>query len=294
MSNYDRFQAFYQTASMWSGTLCGIQSFHLSQLHFPFNNTTVDTLELPMIPAGTVLGKRAEYFFKFCIEQSTNYDLLVHNLQIFKGNTTLGELDYIIQERKTGKLLHIELVYKFYLYDPDHQEKNSVIPEPFQTELCKYVGPNRRDNFLYKLNRLKTHQLPLLYTSQAKDTLSLLGINVYKLQQQVCFLAHIFIPRALWRHDYKYINKKCIAGYYLGYSAFAKPACRMGRANSTNTYFLPEKFAWKMKPYDTKLPLRFEEVCEKCALSLARGYAPLVWKQLENGQFERFFVIQDT
>ncbi len=287
MSNYDRFKAFYQTASMWSGSLCGIQSFHLAQLHFPFNDTTAATLELPVIPAGTVLGKRAEYFFKFCIEQSTNYDLVVHNLQIFKGTTTLGELDYIVQERKTGKLLHIELVYKFYLYDPDHIEKNNTIPEPYQTELVKYIGPNRRDNFLYKLNRLKTHQLPLLYTNQAKDTLSLLGINVYKIQQQVCFLAHIFIPRALWQHDYKYINKKCISGYYVGYSAFAK-------AKTSNTYYLPEKFAWKMTPYDTQLPLNFEEVRNACEQSLERGYAPLVWMRLENGLFERFFVIKDT
>ena len=81
MTPYNRFRAFYQTASLWNGTLCGIKAFKLSQFKFVITTPAQQELELPVIPAGTVLGKRAEYFFKFCVEQSDNYELLVHNIR---------------------------------------------------------------------------------------------------------------------------------------------------------------------------------------------------------------------
>jgi hypothetical protein len=287
MTHYNRFNAFCQTSNLWNGSLCGIKAFTLSQFRFALTTAEEQELELPVIPARTVLGKRAEYFFKFCVEHSTNYELLVHNMQIFKENVTLGELDYIILETRNKKMLHVELVYKFYLYDPLQHESKKIVEEPFNSELAKYVGPNRRDNFLYKLNRLKTHQLPLLYTPQAQESLGALGINVRQVEQQVCFLAHVFIPRELWQHDFKYVNKKCIAGYYMCYSAFAK-------AETANAYFLPEKYAWKMKPHVIDSPRKFTEICEDVKQSLARGFAPLLWMQLENRSFECFFVIQET
>lgn len=287
MTNYDRFKAFYQTPTLWKGTLCGLKSFGLSQFKFDHDLEAQESLELPNIPHGTVLGKRAEYFFKFCVEQSTNYELIAHNLQIFKGNVTLGELDYVICEKNTGKLLHIELVYKFYCYDPNHREQKSSLVEPFHSTFSRYIGPNRRDNFLYKLERLRNHQLPLLHTPQAIETLKSLEINTAHVQQQVCFLAHVFIPQSHWQHAFKFINKKCIAGYYLEYSAFAK-------AETSHTYYAPEKYAWKMKPHALEQSFTHQEVKVLCAASLSRGFAPMLWLQTINGIYERFFVVKDS
>ncbi|MDP5102124.1 MAG: DUF1853 family protein [Nonlabens sp.] len=287
MDNYNRFAAFYKTASLWNDNLCGLRIFKLSQFKFDLDLDAKESLELPAIPHGTLLGKRAEYFFKFCVEQSTNYELVTHNLQIFKGKVTLGELDYILQDLKTGKLLHIELVYKFYIYDPNHTEAKIAKNDPIKIELARYVGPNRRDNLLFKLNRLHAHQLPLLYTEQAMEALEPWHVDVNEIKQQVCFLAHVFIPRELWQHDFPYINKQSIAGYYVGFSAFAK-------ADTTNTYYAPEKHAWKMQAHALDTSCTFAEIVELTQQSLARGFAPLLWMHLPDGSFERFFVIKDS
>jgi len=218
--NYERFKAFYSTPSFWLGELAGIKQFPLSAFDFSHLNKDETPLELPVIPVNTVLGKRAEYFYQFCIEQSNNYDLVVANLQIQKEKRTLGELDYIIKEKKTGKLLHIELVYKFYCYDPNIQANSSFLSDSLSKELSKYVGPNKRDNFVYKFDRLVNHQLPLLY------------------------------------HD-----------------------CTK------------EKYAWKMKPHAYGQAYTHAEVATLAIASLERGFAPLVWKEIDHKQFEAFFII---
>ncbi len=280
-NNFARFTAFYKTASLWSGNLLGLKQFYLK--NFDFNHLDEEEfIELPSIPQGTVLGKRAEYFFKFCIEESNNYELILSNVQIFKKKVTVGELDYIVKKIPTGHIIHIELVYKFYIYDPDVKstEKNVLLKE-----LSKYRGPNGRDNLIRKIKHLKDHQLPLLYSQETKDILASQSITTENIKQQVCFLAHIFIPQHLWNHDFSYINKACIMGYYFKLSAFAK-------AETQNTYFLPEKYAWKMTPYASSVSYSFHEVFEQVKMSLERGFAPLVWMRLDSGKFERFFVVK--
>ena len=280
-NNFARFKAFYKTASLWSGSLLGLQQFPLKEFDFSHLNEE-EALELPAIPQGTVLGKRAEYFFKFCIEKCQNYDLVLSNAQIFNKKVTIGELDYIVQETTTGQLVHIELVYKFYIYNPDFQssEKDDRL-----IELSKYRGPKGRDNLIRKINHLKNHQLPLLYHPETEALLNSHSISIENIKQQVCFLAHVFIPHKFWNFKFKYINKACIVGYYFNISAFAK-------AETQNTYYLPEKFAWKMSPYPTALEHTFHEVLESATQSLERGFAPLVWMQLETGKFERFFIVK--
>jgi hypothetical protein len=280
-NNLERFKAFYKTASLWSGTLLGLEQFGLSNFIFDHIEDQ-ESLDLPIIPQGTLLGKRAEYFFKFCVEQSSNYQLLLSNIQIFKGKITKGELDYIIMDQRTNSTLHIELVYKFYIYN---STITSTEKSPVLQELNKYQGPNGRDNLVRKLEHLKNHQLPLLYTSEAVELLKTHDIAIEKIKQQVCFLAHVFIPHQLWDHKFKYIHKSSISGYYYKSSAFAK-------AETENTYFLPEKYAWKMTPQELPTSYTFHEALTLTNDSLERGFAPLLWMQLADKSFEIFFVVK--
>jgi hypothetical protein len=110
-------------------------------------------------------------------------------------------------------------------------------------------------------------------------------LDIKTIKQQVCFLAHVFIPQQLWNHKFEYINKACIVGYYYDRSAFAK-------AETTNTYFLPEKYAWKMSPQILPSSYTFHKALELTEESLERGFAPLIWMQLEDQSFERFFVVK--
>ncbi|AZQ44265.1 DUF1853 family protein [Nonlabens ponticola] len=283
-STYDRFKAFAQTASLWTGKLAGVQQFQLSQLNFKHLQESEESLELPRIPMGTVLGKRAEYFFKFCIEQSANYELLAANTQIFKNKTTIGELDYIIREEATQQVLHVELVYKFYIVEDGHQRTSKFLSADQNLHLSRYIGPNRRDSFIKKFDHLQSRQLPLLYKPETATFLEEQQIDVGAVQQQVCFLAHVFIPRQNWQDDSKYINKRCIVGYYMDELAFAK-------AETSNTYYLPEKHAWKMQPHELESSYTHAQSLPIAIDSLQRGFAPLIWMQLADGTFERFFIV---
>lgn len=280
-SNLIRFKAFYSTPTLWSGKLLDLEQFHFSSLNFDHLKNQ-DSIELPDIPESTVLGKRAEYFFKFCVEQSNNYDILLSNTQIFKGKITIGELDYIIQKKRNKQIIHVELVYKFYIYNPD---SISLEKDPTIQELYKYQGPNGKDNLVRKIQHLKNRQLPLLYAQETRDLLIENNIDIHKMTQEVCFIAHVFIPHKLWNHPFKYINKASIVGYYYMYSAFAK-------AETTNHYFLPKKQFWKIVPQELSVSYTFKEVLELTKASLSRGFAPMIWMQLEDSSFERFFVVK--
>ncbi|EAS19760.1 hypothetical protein BBFL7_00306 [Flavobacteria bacterium BBFL7] len=277
-------KAYIKTPSFWNGSLAGIKQFSLSELDLSHFNNNFDHTEFPEIPANTILGKRAEHYFEYCIQQCSNYELIASNIQINVARITKGELDFIIKEICTGKILHVELVNKFYCYDPNSTEKSEHLNLTESLELSKYVGPNKRDNFVFKFDRLVNHQLPLLFQPATLETLSDLNLNIDTIEQRVCFLAHIYIPRELWQQDFNYINKRCIAGYYMNFHAFAK-------ANTTNQYYLPEKRLWIGNCHILTDSYSYEEVVYKIEESLQRGFAPMVWMQLETKQFESFFVI---
>jgi hypothetical protein len=288
-SNFQRFKGFYNTHSFWNGSLAGMKQFHLSDFTFDHLTDADVDLQLPQIPQGTVLGKRAEYYFQFLIEQSSNYESVVSNIQIFNDKITIGEIDFIVRNLKTDQLLHIELVYKFYIYDPKiTPDPTDILPEKTTAELSKYVGPNRRDTFLKKLKRLKEHQLPLLHLPETLETMRFMGMSVKDAEQRVCFLAHIFIPREMWSQSFPYVNKQCIQGYYMDYSAFAK-------AETQNIYVLPHKHEWKMRPSYTETTAKsYLEVLSLIETRLKSGYASMVWMLDAYENWEIFFVIADV
>lgn len=286
---YQRLEAFFKTPNLWKGKLLGLQQFYLDELHFDQQDLKEADITLPEIPHGTVLGKRAEYYFKFCVDQSSNYDCLLSNIQVFRGKTTLGELDFILKNKHSNKIYHVELVYKFYIYNPLRQPKSHKAPIPDESyELSQYEGPNRRDYLLKKINRLKSHQLPLLYRPETKRILEEKEINADSIEQKVCFLAQVFIPCELWDHDFKWINKACIKGYYLNYSAFAK-----AETQTATRYFMPHKHQWKMDPFEIEeQEFSFSELLNEVEKSLSRGFAPMIWKK-EGKVWERFFIVAD-
>ena len=106
------------------------------------------------------LGKRVEHFFEAIIEQSSNYEKVLKNKQIIQNKYTFGELDFILFNKKINIYEHVEMQYKFYVYDDSIEE-----------EIHRYVGPNRNDTMYLKLEKLKNKQLPLLFKEETKDYL---------------------------------------------------------------------------------------------------------------------------
>ncbi len=95
------------------------------------------------------LGHLYEQALAHLIDASARYDLLEQGLQLQRDKAqTVGELDYLIRDLESGRLVQLELAVKFYL--AVESDQGVLLP-----------GPDARDNYGNKLCRLRTHQLTL-------------------------------------------------------------------------------------------------------------------------------------
>ena len=95
------------------------------------------------------LGHLYEDALTILLESSDKLNLIASSVQIFNENQiTLGELDYLLENKSTGKHIHLELAVKFYLIH--HIDGEAHFP-----------GPDPRDNWLNKLKRMQQHQFQM-------------------------------------------------------------------------------------------------------------------------------------
>ena len=72
-------------------------------------------------------------------------------IQIQDGKTTRGELDFLFQQ--DGRLHHLEVALKFFLHQPH-------APGGSHESTSEFPGPNARDNFEKKRDKILNSQLP--------------------------------------------------------------------------------------------------------------------------------------
>lgn len=95
------------------------------------------------------LGHRFEAFVAYWIEISPNFELLYRSVQLHSDGRTLGELDFILRDKRSQKVIHLEVAVKFYMgLQPLGKPEN-------------WHGPNLKDSLAKKLNHLKTKQTQL-------------------------------------------------------------------------------------------------------------------------------------
>lgn len=110
------------------------------------------------------------------------YRRLYHGLPVRVGKRTVGELDFLVEERASGEIQHWEVAVKFYL---------GIAPGGHAAD---WVGPGLRDRLDLKLDRLRGHQLPLADTPDAAGLLQALQLP---LPQPVCLVrGRFFYPPA--------------------------------------------------------------------------------------------------
>ena len=262
-----QFLGFMNTASLFQ-ELNGLKQFELDVNaieDFDFTKLNISKKH--------TLGKRVERFFEFYINQSKNYDLIKNNIQIINNKHTIGELDFIIYDKKEEKYLHIEHIYKFYLYD-----------DSIRNEIDRYIGPNENDTLVKKLDKLQNKQLPLLYKDETKEYLGDIDIN--SLEQKVCFKGNIYLPSVLVDQHIPILDDTCVSGFYLNREEFISEI----KFRSLE-YFLPDKFDWVNSPATNEIWGSFDEIIYKIDLVLNREKSPLVWlKDSEENKTKSFFV----
>ena len=119
------------------------------------------------------------------MNQHKDIEILGNNIQIISRKQTLGEIYCVLL--KENKPFHIEIAYKFYVYDP-------TVGNSF---LEHWIGPNRRDSLVLKLSKMKQKQFSLLYRDVCKPILDDFNIKVASVKQRAFFKAQLFVPLIL-------------------------------------------------------------------------------------------------
>ena len=216
----------------------------LSSLGFePFYLTDLLLPHLPEIEIkeNLRLGHRVEKIVSDLIKASTNYKIRYENIQIKEGNKTIGEIDFIIEEIKSKQLIHLELAYKFYLFDPSLSS----------SQFNNWIGPNRNDSLKDKVAKLKNKQFPLLYKPQTKAILS--EVATVAIKQKLCLLTSLYVPyqtEVQLEPEYQ----KAVKGYYIKYDLFKKVASK------NNYFYVPAKKDWGINPASNKDWYRYQEI----------------------------------
>lgn len=128
------------------------------------------------------LGSQFEALLHFWLNDPANtlYRLLVHSLPIRQGRQTLGELDFLVQDRLTGEVQHWEVAIRFYL---------GTRPGG---ELAAWIGIDPSDRLDLKTGRMRQHQLPMSTTPDGLAALHALGIGTCS---RACLLkGRLFYP----------------------------------------------------------------------------------------------------
>ncbi len=263
MNNKARIASILKAQSL-DFSVTGMDTFHLSDLELKA------TPEF-QLPANVRLGHLAEKIVSELIKASSNFEMVDENIQIIEEKRTVGELDFVVKEIDAGRLIHLELAYKFYLFDP------SISAEPINN----WIGPNRNDSLKEKLEKLKRKQFPLLYHPDVKTKLN--EIEIDRVSQVLCLLASLYTPFES-KIDLSPAYAKAVKGYYLDLETFAR------LDNTSKIYHIPSKTEWGMDPADNEIWADFKDIEEALVKSLSEKQARLCW-QKNGDSYSEFFIV---
>ncbi|WP_194767476.1 DUF1853 family protein [Tamlana sp. I1] len=258
-----QYQGYLNTPLLWEGhDLLGLKQFsHSKQPTAKFRDHSVLNLRL---------GKRVEQFVFSELKAIPGIEMLLENTQIQKENQTIGEIDCILKQGEQP--VHLEIIYKFYLFDPNYGN----------TEIDHWIGPNRNDSLVKKLEKLKDKQLPLLYNAYTVPVLKALSLKPEAIVQNVYFKAQLFTPYNK-SVAFKLLNKKCIQGFYIHLSEIQQ--------FSNCKFYIPNKLDWLQETHNHVEWLKFPLFKEKITPIINQKIAPLCWIKYPNGMIEKFFVV---
>ncbi|MGB3775258.1 MAG: DUF1853 family protein [Leeuwenhoekiella sp.] len=195
-----QYSGFLRTAEIFKEHTAGMDFFVLDK-DWAEEKPLTSTFD---IPDNIRLGQRMEYFMEEALN-ATQYKVIEKNLQIIHKKKTLGEIDFIVQNKVDQSIFQLEMVYKFYLFDPE-------------VEGCwseKWIGANRSDSLFLKLRKLKKKQLPLLHSLETKPYLTKIHLKSVHLGQKVSFKGQLFLPFNQEKIAIQNIDSKSIVGFWL-------------------------------------------------------------------------------
>ena len=255
------FEGFLKTPTLWEGAAV----FELTQFKIEQKSIGIDT----EIDTKQRLGKYVERFVSHQLVNTEGISLIAENIQISKDRITLGELDCLLY--KNGKPIHLEVIYKFYLFDPTKQG------------LDCWIGPNKKDSLVEKLDKLRQKQLPLLYAKESEKYLKSISLDTTDFLQQVYFKAQLFLPLGKNPTINSPINTDCIVGFYCSLYTLTE--------FKNVKFFIPSKKDWLITPHTNVDWIVYEKFLEQSRTYLDRQFSPMCWMKTTSGELKKFFLV---
>mgnify|MGYP000362633608 CR=1 FL=1 len=256
-----RFLGCQNTPFLWEEELLGIQQFQSNNQSLNIKERVDDTIRL---------GNYVERLVSYELTQDESIHILKENTQIISNKTTLGEIDcFLLQDNQP---VHLEIAYKFYLYDASVGSN----------VLDHWIGPNRRDSLMLKLNKIKEKQFPLLYSDECRYLLEKLNVSVDAIQQRSFFKAQLFLPYQS-DVDFTELNKNCVQGFYISLPELSLfKDCK---------FYIPKKLDWLIEPHSQVDWMNIQKAQEQIREFHQRRSAPLCWLKYPNGEMEKLFMV---
>lgn len=170
------------------------------------------------------LGFYFEHLLRYFFEHYPRYELIYHNLQIFDNKQTIGECDFIIEDKQTHTMYHVETAVKFFIHRPYclSFDKPKLAQATFE-QWNEWVGPNDKDSLNLKLTQLINKQLLLSSTPQARaffNTKSIVAPKP-KLWLKGCLLKSFnstqpsLKTQAYWLTPHEWLNRQNNNNYFV-------------------------------------------------------------------------------
>lgn len=258
-----QYLGYKKTSNLWLDT----SIFGIRQLILPENSKDTFTR---ILPDNLRLGKRVEQFVFNELEQDESVSILIENIQIQDKKQTIGELDGVITYNEAP--IHLEIVYKFYVYDASVGT----------SELDHLIGPNRKDNLVKKLTKLKNKQFPLLFKPQTQGLLNDLNLDIESIAQKVCFKAQLFLPFNK-QINLTEVNPECVVGYYLQQEDLPKL--------ETCSFYFPTKPNWLQQPHNSVKWLGYHTAQDLFNYIQREKQAACCWVKRTDNTIDKCFVV---
>lgn len=133
------------------------------------------------------LGKYFETLWLYWLSHNPRYEVVENNVQIIIDGETLGEIDFILFDKKTRETLHWEMAVKFYLGVGN------------TGEMCNWHGPNLRDRLDIKVQHLSERQSLINKNERISHWLKRQGIQID--QCAVVLKGRLYYP---WEYFQRY------------------------------------------------------------------------------------------
>jgi len=259
-----QYEGFLNTPNLWkTNPFQGLYQFEIP----PVVITSYDEI----IPSKIRLGKLVERFVYHEFHLHKSIHIIAENLQVIEEKLTLGEIDCLL--RYLNDLIHLEISYKFYLYDKKSGD----------SEIDRWIGPNRKDSLAQKISKIKNKQFPILFHKETHRILNKLDIRVSEINQMVYFKAQLFVPFPIKTVELPEVNNECIKGFYL----------RKSELNQFNDYVfhIPSKMDWLIDVNDQVGWINYKEFSTSLRDHLENERSPLCWLKDSKGNIRKFFVV---